>query len=134
MSTKSKSRKYIIASAIGVAIGICVFAIKGGFDATDKILTLYALCDAFFVPGILLLGFGTLLFCADDGVFDMLTYGTMKVVNLVRSEKRRSSFPKTFYDYRVMKQEGRKGGFGYLMIIGAVFLAVAVLFLILAEM
>ncbi len=132
MSNKSRSRKYLIDVLIGIAIGIGVFAVKGGFDAADRIQILYTFCDAFFVPGVLLLGFGTLLFCADDGVFDMVSYGTMKVINLVRSEKRRSSFPKTFYDYRVMKQEGRNGGFGHLLIVGVIFLVVAVLFLLIA--
>jgi len=134
LSNKRSLRKYLIASAIGIAIGIAVFAAKGGFDAADRVQVLYAFCDACFVPGVLLMGIGALVFCADDGVFDMLSYGTMKVINLVRSEKRRSSFPKTFYDYRQMKQAGRNGGFGYLLILGGVFIALAVMFLIIAEM
>jgi len=133
LSNKRTLRKYLIASAIGIAIGIGVFAVKGGFDATERIEVLYAFCDAFFVPGILLLGFGALLFCADDGLFDMMNYGVMLCVNLVRKEEKRRAFPKTFHDYRQMKQEGRNGGFGYLLIIGGVFIALAILFLVIAE-
>ena len=133
MKSKSKLRKYLIASAIGLAIGIAVFAAKGGFDAVERIQSLYALCDACFVPGVLLMGFGALLFCADDGLFDMMNYGVMLCVNLVRKEEKRRAFPKTFHDYRQMKQEGRNGGFGYLLIIGGVFIALAILFLVIAE-
>lgn len=134
MIKKRSAKKFLIAFAIGLAISVAVFAIRGGFDYAETVLVLQAFCDAFFVPGILLMGFGALLFCADDGVFDMMNYGVMKVINLTRSKKRRDAFPKTFYDYRQMKDEKRKGGFGYLFLVGGVFMALAVLFLILSEM
>lgn len=134
MSKKRSAKRYLIATAIGLAIAVGVFAARGGLDSTETVLVLQAFCDAFFVPGILLMGFGALLFCADDGLFDMMNYGVMKVINLTRNKKRRDAFPKTFYDYRQMKSENRKGGFGYLLILGGAFIALAVLFLILSEM
>ena len=75
-----------------------------------------------------------LVFCADDGLFDMINYGVLKVIKLVQSEKRRSNFPKTFYEYRKMKSESRNGGFGYLLITGCAFIVLAVVFLLLSEM
>lgn len=131
MKPSNRARKYLIASAVGLAIAAGVFAVRGGFTAGDTAVVLAAFCDAFFVPGVLLLCFGALMFVANDGVFDMLNYGVMKVVKLVQSEKKRSAFPKTFYDYRKMKSESRKGGFGYLFIVGGAYMALAVLFLIL---
>ena len=134
MKKKRGARRYLIASAIGIAIAVGVFIARGGFEYTETVHVLQAFCDACFVPGILLMGFGALLFCADDGLFDMLNYGVMKVINLTRSEKRRNAFPKTFYDFRKMKSENRNGGFGYLLIVGGVFMALAVMFLIFSEM
>lgn len=132
MKPSKRTRKYLISSLIGLAIGIGVFAVRGGFEEREQVLILQAFCDACFVPGVLLLGFGALLFCANDGLFDMVNFGVLKVIKLVQSEKRRSQFPKTFYDYRQMKSETRKGGFGYLLVVGGVYMAFAVLFLILS--
>lgn len=134
MNKKRSARKFLIAFAIGMVIAAGVFTARGGLEYTDTVTVLQAFCDAFFVPGILFMGFGALLFCADDGLFDMMNYGVMKVINLSRSKKHRDAFPKSFYDYRQMKDGKRKGGFGYLFIVGGVFMALAVLFLILSEM
>ena len=134
MNKKRSARKFLIAFAVGMVIAVGVFAARGGLEYTDTVPVLQAFCDAFFVPGILFMGFGALLFCADDGLFDMMNYGVMKVINLSRSKKHRDAFPKSFYDYRQMKDEKRKGGFGYLFIVGGGFMALAVLFLILSEM
>lgn len=134
MKPKNRARKYLITSLIGLAIGLAVFIARDGFSLRDQTGVLQAFCDAFFVPGILLASYGALVLCADDGLFDMINYGVLKVIKLVQSEKRRSNFPKTFYDYRKMKSEGRNGGFGYLLITGGAFIALAALFLILSEM
>ena len=134
MNKKRSAKKFLIAFAIGMVVAVGVFAARGGLEYTDTVLVLQAFCDAFFVPGILFMGFGALLFCADDGLFDMMNYGVMKVINLSRAKKHRDAFPKSFYDYRQMKEGKRKGGFGNLFIVGGIFMALAVLFLILSEM
>lgn len=134
MKPQNRARKYLITSLIGLAIGVGVFAARDGFNLREQTAILQAFCDAFFVPGILLVGYGALVFCADDGLFDMINYGVLKVIKLVQSEKRRSNFPKTFYEYRKMKSESRNSGFGYLLITGCAFIALAVVFLILSEM
>lgn len=131
MKPKRSARKYLITSLVGILIAAAVFAARGGLTAADDVAAMYALCDAFFVPGVLILGFGLLVFCADDGLFDMINYGVLKAVKIVQSEKKRSQFPKTFYDYRAMKSETRGGGFGYLIVVGAVFVAIAAVFLLL---
>ena len=130
MKMSKRARSYLITSLVGLAIAVGVYAARGGFQLLEKELILTAFCDACFVLGVLLLGFGALVFCANDGLFDMINFGVLKVIKLVQSEKRRSQVPKTFFEYRKMKSETREGGFGYLFVVGGVFMALAVIFLL----
>lgn len=124
-------RRLLIAMILGLAIGLGVFSSRGGFEMSNWPEIAAALCDACFVPAALLLSFGLLLFVANDGFFDMMSYGVQKVLRLVQSAEKQAAFPKTFYDYRVLKQ-GKRSEFGFLLIAGAIYLALAALFLLLS--
>ena len=95
-------RRLLIAMILGLAIGLGVFSSRGGFEMSNWPEIAAALCDACFVPAALLLSFGLLLFVANDGFFDMMSYGVQKVLRLVQSAEKQAAFPKTFYDYRVL--------------------------------
>ena len=126
---KDSMRRVAITMAIGLVMAIGVFAARGGFEKTLWPEIAAALCDACFVPSALLISLGLLLFVANDGFFDMLTYGVQKTLRLVQSAEKQVAFPKTFYDYKLLKQ-GKRAGFGFMMIAGGVYLALAVVFLL----
>jgi len=130
---KSNKAKYIAAFLVGFAAMVGILAIRDFFGLTDRAQIFAALCDACFVPGIMLVCVGALLFVASDGLFDMMSFGIHKAVRRTRRKYRQDSAPTTFYDYRTMKHEGRKGGFGFLLITGGVFMAAAVVFLLISE-
>jgi len=133
LKPERKRGKYIIASLVGFAVMTGVLFMRDFFSLTDPTETFAALCDACFVPGVLLAGVGALLFVADDGLFDIFAFGIQKVARLSLRKKREGTAPLTFYDYRAMKQGGRKGGFGFLLVIGGMYLIAAVVFLLLSE-
>lgn len=133
MKRKRSKSKYIITFLIGLAVMVGVLFSRGFFVLTEPAAVFAALCDACFVLGALSAGIGALVFVANDGMFDMITYGVQKVLFLVWSRKRDEDSPRTFYDYRTMKHAGRKAEFGFLLVIGGVFLVAAVIFLVLSE-
>ena len=114
---------------VGLAMGTGVFAARGGFAASEWPDIAAALCDACFVPAALFISLGLLLFVSNDGLFDIMSFGVQKVLRLVQSAEKQAAFPKTFYDYRVLRQ-GKKAGFGFLLLAGAVYLALAAVFLL----
>ena len=112
---------------VGLAVGISLA--RGGFLAPDRV-TLYQLwSDAFFVAGVLVGGVGILAFVSSNGLFDILRFGLGKLIRVPLSKERRDAYPKTFYEYRMVKRgEGSAGGSlvlsGLLSIaVGGVFLA-----------
>ena len=84
------------------------------------------LCDCFTVPGLVLVFVGLLVVCSNGGTFDMLGFGVKKFFGLFKKE----SDKQTFYEYRQNKLANRRS-FWYLLVVGGVFVAAAVIFLIL---
>ena len=118
---------YAVTALIGLAMALCVSFIKSLYWLDDTTEVMKALSDCFSVPGLILICFALLVVCSNGGAFDMLTFGVKKVALLLKqtlSEKDRESF----YEYRKRKQENKRS-FAYILIVGAAYLAIGVVFL-----
>ncbi|MDD4212509.1 MAG: DUF3899 domain-containing protein [Bacilli bacterium] len=122
-----KTIRYLITSGVGCLIVLAIVLSKNIFGLDDAVEVYKVLTDAFFVAGVLITGFGLLVLASNGGTFDMLVYGVGRFFDLFRRDMMKVKH-KTFYDYRVAKQD-RKLGFGYLVIVGLAFLALSFLFL-----
>ena len=119
---------YIINFVIGISISLAIMLSKNVFKQVSSSEVMHILCDSFFVPGILILGFGLLVVASNGGTFDMLIYGTKKFFDLFRKPQYRK-ITNTFYDYRRAKEE-HPGEFLYLVLVGLGFIIVSLIFLI----
>ena len=100
-------------------------AIAFSKDVTEQkalVDVFHILCDAFFVSGTVTLCAGLLVLSSNEGTFDMLVYGVKTFMDCFRKE--RTMKYDTFYDYRVSREE-KKLPYGFLLICGLIFLAVA---------
>jgi len=122
-----------VAAMVGLVLAMAVMGMEGGYTSTDQAMFLKALCDACFVAGIVLVCVGLLVFVAEDGVFDMLSYGVRKMLRLILPQEKQDQFPKTFYDYRVWKHSKKKAAFGYLLLVGLGYLVLAGIVLLMYE-
>ena len=124
---KSKIIRYAITVLLGFAIVVCVSFIKSLYWLNDTVEIVKVLSDCFSLPGLVLVLFALLVVCSNGGTFDMLTFGVKKVVLLLKrnlSERDRESF----YEYRKRRQENKRS-FAYIMIVGAVYLAIGIIFI-----
>lgn len=128
---KKKLLRYGIGFAVGGLIAIWVMYLEGLFDAVNypRETVIMILCDAFFVSGILLALFGALLWIATTGFFDSLGYACRVAVHLIIPMWQREH--KTFYDYKVEKESKRGTPQVVPVVVGAVYLLVSAVFLIL---
>lgn len=124
-----KILKYLITFALGSLVVFVVLFSKDTFHQTETLNVYRDLCDAFFVSGAIMAGLGLLVFASNGGTFDMLSYGMIRFFGLFKRDVTKVKF-RTFYDYRKAQQEKQRS-FGFILIEGCVFLAVAVVFLIL---
>ena len=118
-------KRYAIAAGIGTGIFLLLTFIQGGFVEPDPEIRWWILCDALFVPGILLVSFGLLLFAAGGGVFDMLKFGVIKVFSVLMPKKKREQLPRTFFDFKTEREAKERAKTGHLLVTGLVFLLLA---------
>ncbi len=128
---KKKLIKYSITTATCAVITILILWAKGTFTQT-RLATVYRdLSDAFFVSGAVTLCMGLLICMNNGGAFRMLSYGFIRLIDRFRRDLTKVKY-RTFYDYNEAKKD-HKSEFWYLVIVGAVFVVVAVAFLILYD-
>ena len=110
----------MITLTIDTILALLIMWSKDLFMQTDPKTIFHILCDAFFVVGFVTASAGLLVFSSNEGTFDMLIYGVKTFMDMFRKNSIRKY--ETFYDYRMSKAD-QKIKFGFLLICGAVFLA-----------
>ena len=131
MNQSGSWKRRLLPPIIGLLLSLFLLLSRDSFSKAVPAERLKDLSDAFFVPGALLACVGALVFVAGNGIFDMVNYGVIKVLSLVRSESHRAAIPRTYYEY-VQGKAGRSGaGAGPLLAMGAAFLALSAVFALL---
>ncbi len=116
---------------IGICLSFGMLYGRGGFEAENQEVFLSLLCDALFVPGVLLAGTGLLAVVSGAGAFDALHYGLQKLFSLMRREEKRAALPRTYFDY-VQEKHGKHAQIPWaLLLVGLLFLCGAGIVLIL---
>lgn len=119
--------KYLITAAFGAVLAFIVLLIKDVFHLSQTVDVMKALCDGFFVSGVLIACFGGLVFASNGGVFDMITYGVKNLFWLFKKNPADRKY-KDFYEYREAMKE-KKRSYGYMVIVGLAYIAVSLIFL-----
>lgn len=119
---------YLITFGIGITVAFLLMLYKDIFHAKTSVDVFHILCDAFFVPGVLIAGFGLLVLSSNGGTFDMLTYGVIRFFTFFKKDLKAKY--KTFYDYRTA-QQGSPRKFLYLVLTGLTFILISVIFMLL---
>jgi hypothetical protein len=114
-------KKYLITLGVGLLIAFAIANSRDVFAQTELSKIFHILTDSFFVPAVLIMGFGGLVFVSNEGAFDGLTYAVTSFVDIFRKEKKNQYH--TYYDYKQSKGN-RDHSFGFLLICGLVFMAI----------
>ncbi len=119
--------KYGITVTLCLVVSVLVAWNRGLFTAT-KLDDIYRiLSDAFYLPGILLVLFGLLMWLAGEGALMGIGYVMKSLVRLIIPFRQHE----TYAEYVAKKAEKEKVKFGFLLIVGLAFFLVGVVFLIL---
>ena len=132
---KKEIRSLIISYSVcfAIAAGLCLWIIfaKGISSMTSKRTIFATLSDGFFVPGVLLFGFGIMYRIAAGGFLDGVSFGLKRaVLSLIPGGRLKKE--ENYAEYKERKAKARKKAKGWSPVItGLVFTVVAVIFLIL---
>ena len=120
--------KYGITFAVGLLMAYMVLEFKGYSDITEEALRLKVLADAFTVPGMLFIMFSALLWVSSQGALDGISYA-LGLAFRAFIPGGRTKESETYYEYVQKKRANRKGGYGFLCIVGIVLILIAVYFI-----
>ena len=126
-SQKATLIKYLLTVAAGGGLAYLYISLRD-FAAASQMEKYRMLCDAFTIPGILLLSIGILIAIANEGAFNGIGYA---LSYLAKALTFRGGRQEKYYDYVERKRERRATGYGFLFITGAGFMALALIFMIL---
>lgn len=128
-TVKSLLRKYLIAFFFGGLLAY-FYVSQRDFAAAELMEKYRILCDAFTIPGMMMILIGLLIAVSNEGAFDGLLYAVTYAAKALIPFGRQNGHEK-YADYVERKREKRVSGYGFMFISGAVFMVVAMVFLIL---
>lgn len=125
-----KVKKYWLRYTIALAVGVILcltYLYTHEFTAAESLQDRYRLlCDAFAIPGALLFLSGVLMFCTGQGAFDGITYSMGLFLRAIIPTAKLNR--EKYHEYVERKNEKRVRGYSFLLVCGAVFLIVALVF------
>ena len=129
---KSKLIRYLLGVGICAAIGIAIvlFHLKGHwYSQAETAAERYRiLCDAFTIPGVILVAVSALILVYNQGVFTGLSYGLRGMKDIFLPFLKQEYVP--YREYRQKKMEKKVKGYSFIFFTGLAFLAVAAYFMI----
>lgn len=130
MSSKVKANliKYGVSIGIGLLLAYAYVALRD-FSSEPLVEKYRILCDAFTVPGVLLLMSGLLMSISNAGALDSLGYIVSQGFSMLVPGKGLGK--EKYADYVERKRKNRVKGYGFLYISALLFLAVTAVFMIL---
>lgn len=119
--------KYLIGSVVAFSIFFLTIGLRNIYTTTDTKQVFRFLSDGFFIPGILLIGLYLLIWFANLGSFDGIGYAMKHLVSMLIPFGQKKH--ETYSQY--LESKKKVNGFGFLFIIGASFLLIGIVFMIL---
>ena len=125
---KTELIKYSVTFMVSFAL-VAYYAFSRDILNLDPVGVYRTLCDGFFLPGIFMIFFGLLFIMNSVGALDAISYLLKYAVRTFAPGAFDPMPP--YLEYVENRRENRSKGFGFLFVVGGVFLSFSVLFLIL---
>lgn len=109
-------------------MGFLIALSRGVFEQTNAKDLYQVLSDSFFVPAVVITGFGLLIFASNEGVFDGISYGVKAFLGMFKSKQEKKY--KSLYEYKEQKH-AVKTETKFILISGLIILAISIVFYIL---
>lgn len=126
-SLKVKILRCLSAAAVGGAAAWWYASSRWEEDMT-LVLQYHILCDAFTLPGLMMVLLGMLMSLNNLGALDTLAYLMSYIPRMIAP----AAFgdPEKLIDFVEKRKEKRGKGYGFLYIVGIIYLGIAIFFLV----
>lgn len=122
-------KEYAITAAIAFAVGVLIALSRGIFqeDELDMIITIIS--DAFFIPGVLLICVGLIVYASNEGLFLSIAYGFKAIGRTITAKKDEKLMEEKYHEYYARQME-KKTKCKHFLIVGLVFVVISLLFVV----
>ncbi|MDD6679064.1 MAG: DUF3899 domain-containing protein [Firmicutes bacterium] len=125
---KSMLIKYGSCTAFTAAMAAVHVALNRGFAEMETVQKYRVLCDAFSIPGLLLVLFGVLVWLINQGSLDGISYAVRTGLrHLIPGGGLQQ--PESYWDYLEKRKQKRIRGYGFLFLAGAAALVISGVFM-----
>lgn len=120
-------KEYAITTAIALAVGVLIALSRGIFqeDELDMIITIVS--DAFFIPGVLLICVGLIVYASNEGLFLSISYGFKAIGRTITAKKDEKLMEEKYHEYYARQME-KKTKCKHFIIVGLAFVVVSLVF------
>ncbi|MCI9071631.1 MAG: DUF3899 domain-containing protein [Lachnospiraceae bacterium] len=119
--------KYTAASLFCAGLTWLYLALRD-FSSAPELERCRMLSDAFLIPGLLMVLFGLLVVLSGKGALDGISYALRRAVGMLLPGSRLRE--ERFFDYVERKREKPLRGYGFLFVVGGIFLLVSIFYYI----
>lgn len=120
--------KILIHLAILIGLSLLIAIPKLVVDDLTTKDVLMILTDSISVPSIIFICLAILMFCSNEGAFDMLSYGLLTVLSLFKRNPKDRKYD-TYYDYKESRKDKNKVYIN-MLISGIIYLSIGIIILI----
>ena len=123
---------FILAAIMGIFTGWQVLKDNGSTwnFINEHSKNMFILTNSNFIVGVLVAAFGGLVALANGGAFETIVYGIRRFFSLFQKDVNKIRF-KSLYDYHVYHSSKPKSPFLYLILVGLLFVAISMIFMVL---
>lgn len=127
--------RYAVSFAIGIAMTAGIYFYEKNLSRSHGVIFSWQrlLCDGSFITSVFFLSIGGMTGIMNHGGFDAVNYAVIKFVDRIKHPKIDERDTDTYYDYVESKRKKRNAPFGFLLLTGAAFFALALILVFFAS-
>ncbi len=125
-----EKKEIIITISIAISLSFIFLLIQNIFKLEKSRDILICIINSLFTTGIVIVGFGLLVFVNNEGIFNIFVYGIKSAFNVMRFNHEKQKTKETYQEYC---QKRKKNKFGYIIIIGLIFILISIVIYIIVE-
>ena len=125
----SEYKTYVITVLVGLAVSVYICFSRNIFGAETVADVITILSDAFFVPGILFLCLGLILYAANEGIFNAVSYGMKILGRSLLGKKDEKIINEEFHEYHARVSQ-KKTKVKHFLLVGVVNFVISIIFVV----
>ena len=122
-------KEYVITTVVALGFSVLLMLTRGIFQEKEIDMIITIISDAFFIPGVLLLCVGLIVYASNEGLFLSISYGFKTIGRTITAKKDERLMDEKYHEYYA-RQIQKKTKCKHFLIVGVAFIVISLLFVV----